>query len=71
MANARNSRTTHPRKKARRERAAARFTVHAQREMQENDYRVRKITEADALGLDFTEARRIAPSYSRRVNQPA
>jgi hypothetical protein len=58
MANARNSRTTHPRKKARRERAAARFTVTASR-LDDNAYRVRKLTEAAALGIDFTEARRV------------
>ena len=50
MFNARNSRTTHPRKESRRQRAADRFYFNSARR---NDakYMERKTTEALALGL--------------------
>lgn len=58
MANARNTRTTHPRKAARRARAALRFTVKAASES-DNGYRIRKMVEAESLGLSFAAARRV------------
>lgn len=50
MSNARNSRTTHPRKQARRQRAADRFHFMAERRSNKG-YMERKTTEAIALGL--------------------
>lgn len=50
MSNVRNSRTTHPKKQARRQRAADRF--HIRPEMRSNKtYMANKTTEALALGL--------------------
>lgn len=50
MNNARNSRTTHPRKQARRDRAAMRFSVVESR-LEDKRYRVAKRAEAIALGM--------------------
>lgn len=50
MANARNTRTTHPRKAARRQRAAARFAIKRSRQ-HDAGYMSRKQVEAIALGL--------------------
>jgi len=47
--NIRNSRTTHPRKEARRDRAAQRFGIRAIRG--NPDYVARKLVEAAALGI--------------------
>jgi len=50
--NVRNARTTHPRKTARRERAAARFSIKHQR-MGDEKYMTAKSIEAKALGLSL------------------
>ncbi len=49
MSNIRNSRTTHPRKQARRDRAAQRFGIRSIRGNPE--YVARKLVEAAALGI--------------------
>ena len=49
--NIRNARTTHPRKTARRQRAADRFYVKFARSERDAAYLERKCTEAIALGL--------------------
>lgn len=53
MSNARNSHTTHPRKAARRERAAQRFTIMVGRFMADKKYAAAKQAEANALGLNW------------------
>lgn len=50
MSNARNAKTTHPRKQARRDRAADRFTINKSR-LKDKAYMDSKTTEAIALGL--------------------
>lgn len=56
MANARNQRTTHPRKAARRQRAAERFYIEAK--WQHNaTYMRQKLREAEALGIASTLVR--------------
>jgi len=52
MSNIRNSRTTHPRKQARRDRAAQRFGIRSIRG--NPDYVTRKLIEAKALGIAQT-----------------
>jgi hypothetical protein len=49
--NIRNSRTTHPRKAARRQRASERFYIKADRADRDVAYLQRKCVEATALGL--------------------
>lgn len=51
MGNFYSWRTTHPRKAARRARAAERFTIKADRAKNDNAYHLRKLTEATALGI--------------------
>lgn len=55
MPNIRNSRTTHPRKAIRRQRAAWRFS-YVPEKMGDASYMARKMTEAKALGV-FKEDR--------------
>ena len=50
MANIRNSRTTHPRKQARRDRAAERFSVNLNRR-HDKKYMADKTVEANSLGI--------------------
>lgn len=50
--NIRNSRTTHPRKSARRERASERFSILKVIASKDNAYRVRKLVEAKSLGIE-------------------
>lgn len=53
--NKRNSRTTFPRKAARRARAAMRFSIDPARRNGDPGYMARKAQEANALGVNWRE----------------
>lgn len=53
MGNIRNIKTTHPKKQARRQRAADRFTINASTYSKSKAYAFSKETECRALGLSL------------------